>query len=288
MKKIFLLFVFFTLNLYSTVSHGQKLWSNSLGARGLATGDGLIATPTGSDAIASNPAGMSLIKSYIWENYYMYNSSTNTHTAQTAFVDSFLNPRLAAGAYYIHQYGEREFYSQGTEVTRKENLMKGGLAISVKFTDFLVIGVNGYYYDWEYGDAAEDGISMDTGMVIAVGQNFFVGVTGYDLIGDHNDNNPWTMGTGAALKLLQGRLIFEIDLVAEEKELWYRGGGEFFFSQGIAIRGGGGYRERTEEKYFTLGLGYITKKSSIEMGVRKDIAGSDAVYFGIDIRLFIR
>lgn len=287
MKKFFIFAVFIGIYTFSPVCSAQDLWSQALGARGLGLGDGIIATGTGSDALASNPAGMSLIKSYIWENYYRYNSSTNTHLANTAFVDSYLNERVAAGAYYTHRYGQREIYYNNESREIKENLAKGGVAISIKFTDYLVLGVNGYYFDWEFGEEGKDGFSMDAGAIIAVGKTFFVGLSAYDLFTGHSDSNPWSFGAAGGLKLLNGKIISEVDVILEGEDLWFRGGAEYFASQGFAIRAGGGYRKRFEQKYITFGVGYIKQKSSIEVGFRKDFTGSDAVYFGLDIRFFI-
>jgi len=287
MKNLFLYLTIAVVTFFSGNANAQDLWSQSLGSRGLGFGDGIIATGTGADALASNPAGMGLIKSYIWENFYRYNSSVNTHLANTAFVDSYINERVAAGAYYTHRYGTREIFYNNESQDIKENLAKGGVAISIKFTDYLILGVNGYYYDWEFGDQAKDGISMDAGAIVALGQNLFFGLTAYDLFSDHSDSNPWSFGAGAGLKLLSGKIITEFDTVMEGKEFWFRGGAEFFTSSGLAFRAGGGYRQRYEQKYLTAGVGYIKPKSSIEVGVRKDFSGSDAVYFGIDIRIFI-
>ncbi len=263
-------------------------WSEPMGARGLALGGAVIATGTGSDAMTANPASMSLIRSYIWESYYRYNSTDKGHIAQTALVDSYKNQRFAAGAYYGISMAEPTAFYNGANLTRDEKYMKGGLALSLLLTERIAIGVNGYYYDYNPEDLpGRSGFSMDVGMVARIGQIITVGAVAYDLISDHDDAHPWSFGAGAAVFLLK-KITIEADVVMEGKKPWYKGGGELILGESIILRGGYGKRESQDIQYFGAGLGYITKKSSVEFSIMQNVDGSKNTFVGIDLRFFLR
>jgi hypothetical protein len=263
-------------------------WSEPMGARGLALGGAVIATGTGGDAMTTNPASMGVIRSYIWENYYRYNTREKGHITQTSLVDSFKNPNFAAGVYLLMSTAEPTAFSNGVVDPRDEIYMKGGLALSFRISQSIVFGVNGYYFDWspEEGEG-RNGFTMDVGMIAKLGKIFTVGAVVYDVLSDHDDNYPLSYGAGAAVSLMQ-KFTVEVDIVMEGDKPWYKGGAELMFGQGIVVRGGGGRRERQEIQYFSFGMGYITKKSSIEFSIMQNVDGSKNSYVGLDLRFFLR
>ncbi|MBU1238699.1 hypothetical protein KKF84_02895 [Myxococcota bacterium] len=284
----FLLFLIFFMLVTPMSAMAFDPWSEPMGARGLALGGAVIATGTGSDAMTTNPASMSLIKSYIWESYYRYNSVDKGHVAQTALVDSFKNPRFAAGAYYAISMAEPTAFYNGSNLTRDETYMKGGLALSILVWDNIAIGVNGYYYDYSPEDLpGKSGFSMDVGMVARIGKLFTVGAVAYDLITDHDDAYPWSFGAGAAIFLMK-MFTLEADIVMEGSKPWYKGGGEILLGEGLILRGGYGRRESKGIQYFGAGVGYITKKSSIEFSIMQNVEGSKNTFVGVDLRFFLR
>ncbi len=263
-------------------------WSTPMGARGMALGGAVIASGTGSDAMTTNPASMSLIRSYIWENYYQYNTSESGHLGQMALVDSFKNQRLAAGLYYAFSVAEPEAYYNGSIFSRNETYMKGGLALSLLFSRYFALGVNSYYYDYSPEDAQErSSFSMDVGAVSRITDYLVVGAVAYDLLSDHDDLHPWSFGAGVALTLFK-TLTLEFDTVLEGKKPWYKLGAELLFSKNFILRGGGGRRERQDLQYFSVGLGYITKKTSVELSVMQYVEGSKSTLVGVDFRFFLR
>ncbi|PKN47635.1 MAG: hypothetical protein CVU59_02190 [Deltaproteobacteria bacterium HGW-Deltaproteobacteria-17] len=266
-------------------------WLEPMGARGLGLGGAVIASGTGSDALIANPAAMSLVRSYIWENYYRYNNKAAGHNGMTALVDSFKNERLAAGLFTSMGAAEPEDAVTGTKLDEK--LWRAGLALSLAFSEWLAIGVNGHYYNYELnglpgGDVKEKFFTLDVGAIAKVGEMFSVGAVAYDLLSDHSDDRPYVFGAGVAARLFKNQLLLEVDGLIEGKKPWIRGGAEFFFAQGIVIRGGGSRREFLDQTFLSGGLGYITKGSSVEFSVQHQLDGDRATIVGLDLRFFIR
>lgn len=266
-------------------------WLEPMGARGLGLGGAVIASGTGSDALIANPAAMSLVRSYIWENYYSYNNKTSGHNVMTALVDSFKNDRLAAGLFTSMASAEPEDEASGVQM--KEKSWRAGLALSLTFTDWLAVGVNGHYYNYSLedlpaGDVKEKFFTLDFGAIAKIGEMFSIGAVAYDLLSDHSEERPYVFGAGVAARLFKNQLLLEIDGLTEGKKPWIRGGAEFFFAQGIVIRGGGSRREFLDQTFVSGGLGYITKGSSVEFSLQQQVDGPRATIVGIDLRFFIR
>jgi hypothetical protein len=266
-------------------------WLEPMGARGLGMGGAVIASGTGSDALIANPAAMSLVRSYIWENYYTYNNKTAGHHGLTALVDSFKNERLAAGLFTSVGAAEPVDEASGTKL--EEKLWRAGLALSLAFTDWFALGVNGHYNnyvlkDLPTGDVKEKFFTLDVGAIAKIGEMFSLGAVAYDLLSEHSDQRPYVFGAGVAARLFKNQLLLEVDGLLEGKKPWIRGGAEFFFGQGIVVRGGGGRREFVEATTVSGGLGYITKGSSIEFSVQHQLDGARATIVGLDLRFFIR
>ncbi len=266
-------------------------WLEPMGARGLGLGGAVIASGTGSDALIANPAAMSLVKSYIWENYYRYDNQTAGNAGLTALVDSFKNERLAAGLFTSMAAAEPEDEASGTVLDEK--LWRVGLALSLTFTDWLAIGVNGHYFNYKLeglpgGDVKEKAFTLDVGAIARLGDIFSVGVVAYDLLTDHDDDRPYVFGAGVAARLFKNQLLVEVDGLMEGNKPWIRGGAEFLFAQGIVVRGGAGRRQFLEQTFVTGGLGYITKSTSVEFSVSHQLDGENATIVGLDLRFFIR
>ncbi|MBU1242713.1 hypothetical protein KKD52_04245 [Myxococcota bacterium] len=279
------------LFLAPTPATAYEPWLEPMGARGLGLGGAVIASGTGSDALIANPAAMSLVRSYIWENYYHYNNKTSGHNGLTALVDSFKNERLAAGLFTSMGSAEPEDVATGTKLDEK--LWRAGLALSLAFSEWLAIGVNGHYYNYELnglptGDVKEKFFTLDVGAIAKIGDMFSVGAVAYDLLSDHSDDRPYVFGAGVAARLFKNQLLLEVDGLIEGKKPWIRGGAEFFFAQGIVIRGGGSRREFLDQTFVSGGLGYITKGSSVEFSIQHQLDGDRATIVGLDLRFFIR
>jgi len=280
-----------TLFFPSAPAGAYEPWLEPMGARGLGLGGAVIASGTGSDALIANPAAMSLVRSYIWENYYRYNNKTAGHGGLTALVDSFKNERLAAGVFTSYTSAEPEDETSGT--TLKEKTLRAGLALSLSFTDWLAIGVNGQYCKYELkdlpsGDVKNNFFTLDVGAIAKLSEMFSLGAVAYDLLSDHSEARPYVFGAGVAVRLFGNKLLLEVDGLLEGKKPWIRGGAEFLFGQGIVVRGGGGRREFLEQTFVSGGLGFITKGSSVEFSVQHQLDGDRATIVGLDLRFFIR
>ncbi len=265
-------------------------WSEPMGARGLGLGGAVIASGTGSDALIANPASMSLVRAYIWENYYRYHTGISGHAGFTSLVDSVTNERVAAGLFTSLGAAEPEA-EDGTKL--EESFWRTGLALSLAFTEWLAVGLNGHYFKYELknlpdGTQKDKTFTLDAGAIVKISDMFSVGLVAYDLLSEHSDARPYVYGGGVAVRLLKNQLLLEADGLMEGQKPWIRAGAEFFFSQGIVIRAGGGRREFTDQTFVSGGMGYITPKSSVEISVQQEIGGDRAAIVGLDLRFFIR
>lgn len=265
-------------------------WSEPMAARGLGLGGAVIASGTGSDALIANPAAMSMVRSYIWENYYRYHTGVVGHAGFSSLVDSVTNERIAAGLFTSLGSAEPKDAS-GTKL--EESFWRMGLALSLVFTDWLTVGINGHYFKYELknlpdGAQKDKAFTLDVGAIVKIGDMLSVGLVAYDLITEHSDARPYVYGGGVAARFMKNQLLLELDGLMEGKKPWIRGGVEFFFSQGIVIRGGGSRREFTEQTFVSGGMGYITPKSSVEVSVQQEMGGNKATIVGLDLRFFIR
>jgi hypothetical protein len=122
-----------------------------------------------------------------------------------------------------------------------------------------------------------------------------VAFVGYNLIGDDEDQFPRGLGTGLAI-YPSPKLMLSVDgrWNLENDTGRYGGGAELFLApsqaqHGYPIRVGYVYDELGSKHYVTGGLGYVTPKVALDVGVRKQVSDGDSselmLQFGL--RLFM-
>jgi hypothetical protein len=272
--------------------------TDALNVRAVGQGEAVRASASGAAAIGINPAGLVLTRSYSLEGSYGYRGEDSTTIAGAAVCDSTTN-RVGACLHYSYFGDEPEGGSR--------SLHDIGLTVAYPIGDKLMLGQTTRYIDYtEKGtqalpdDHSRDGsLTSDLGLVLRLAEEFSIGGVFYNLLGHDDDNFPRGVGTGVSL-LVAGKLnlgadaVWHIDHPDGEKTGRYSAGAELFLTgeggeQGYPLRVGYVYDRSTFDKYVTAGLGFVTPRLGLDLGMRKQVGGDvgNELLFEVGLRLFM-
>lgn len=136
-----------------------------------------------------------------------------------------------------------------------------------------------------YASAGLDGekilksFSFDLGLTIRPGAGLSFALVGNNLNGADNGFQPLTLGGGVGF--VKDRFGIEADLVSDfvtwdENTLRAMAGLEILFGDHVVTRAGYRFDQGAESHSASLGLGYIDKTFSADVGVRRVLAGDAA------------
>jgi hypothetical protein len=270
---------------------------DDLGVRALGQGEAVRAAAWGAAATRINPAGAALTRAYAIEGTFGFRPDDGGTIAGASICDS-VTSRVAACVYYS--------YIDSTPEGGETSLHDVGLSLAVPLADKLMLGVTGRYVDYsETGVAAapednsRDGaFVMDAGLILRIIPELALAGVGYNLVGHDDDNFPRGLGAGLALTLadrftLGTDAVWNLDAAEGETGGRYGVGAEFFASadegqQGYPIRAGYVYDAGRDAQYVTGGLGFMTPRVGLEVGLRQQVAGEGdelTVQFGLRLML---
>jgi hypothetical protein len=239
---------------------------------------------------------MSLVQAYNVEADYFFARLRSGHLFHASIVDSTSAFRLAGGLYYTYHFDNpsQPPSSHGHEA---------GLALSLPFSNYVVIGGTVKYLHLSGLEAATDGgaggITFDAGATVRPLNGLTIGIVGSNLRSLGLSTAPMAIGYGAAL-IAGTDLVAVIDgitnLTAEGQTPLRKGtrlsaGVEVTLAKKVALRGGGGYDGITQNGFLTAGVAAISEAGSLDVGLRQDAFrnGSAAreTVFGASFRLFV-
>jgi hypothetical protein len=270
-----------------------------LGVRAIGAGEAVRASATGATAIGVNPAGVALSHSYSLEGIYGYRGEDSSTIVGAAVCDSVTNRVAAACMNYTYFGSSPEGGSR--------SLHEIGLTVAVPFGEKVMFGETTRYIDYsESGtfaqpdDHSRDGaFTTDLGLVLKPADEFALAGAVYNLLGHDHGFFPRGIGAGAALTLAQ-RLnvgfdaVWNLDHPDGVKTGRYGVGAELFLNsegaeQGYALRGGYVYDRAFKDQYLTAGLGFVTPRIGLDVGMRKQVGGDvgDELLFEVGLRLFM-
>jgi hypothetical protein len=288
---------------------GSRVWAEEfVGIRALGLGGALRAAPTGSAALFLNPAGMSLMRSYVVEGDYEYRVRRQGHVAHVGVVDSITSKYVAAGLYYNFFYSRPKVY----EPTMEKNIKlakqghQAGLAVSVPLGTYFILGANARYqyfqtvakvrnadtgepedYDVEKINTA----GVDVGAIVRISDYLNIGVVGTNLIPTESTEAPLQLATGLAFKwgkhlLADVDVVLDFDVPERKKMVNVHGGVEGFFADHFTVRAGTFYRTYWDAVYVSGGFAYVSPKVAIDAACSQQVSGGVETQFGFSLRVF--
>ena len=272
--------------------------TDTLNVRAVGQGEAVRASGSGATAIGTNPAGIALTRQYSLEGTYGYRGEDSSTVAGAAVCDSMTN-RVAACLHYS--------YFDAQPDGGERSLHDIGLTVAYPLGDRLMLGQTTRYIDYsETGTAAlpddhsRDGsLTSDLGLVLRLADEFSLAGVVYHLFGHDDDNFPRGVGTGMSLVLgdmvnIGADAVWNLDHPDGQKTGRYSTGAEVFISgqggeQGYALRAGYVYDRAQKDQYVTGGLGFVTPRIGLDVGLRKQVGGDigDELLFEVGLRLFM-
>ncbi len=278
------------------------------GIRALGMGGALRGAATGSSALLLNPAGMSLINSYVVGAEYEYRVRREGHVAHVSVIDSITSKNVAAGIYYNFFSSRPEVFSPIMQEKTKLNKQghQTGLAISVPLGSHLILGANARYQyfktitkvqdeEGELADHESDSVNtvgVDVGAMVRISEYFNVSLVGTNLIPTKSMDAPLQLNTGMAFiygkyLLVDLDVVLDFDVPERKKMVNVHGGVEGFLGGQFAIRGGTFYKSYWDATYVTTGFGYVHPKIAVDLAFAQQVQGGIETQFGLAVRLFL-
>ncbi len=278
-------------------AEGDSL-NDSLGTRAVGLGEAVRASASGAAATQVNPAGAALTQSYSLEGTYGFRPEDDATIAGAAVCDSVTN-KVAACLYYN--------YFGASPTGGKRSLHDIGITVSVPVANKLYLGSTTRYVDYtETGsladpedDSRDGGFIMDYGLILKLAPQFAVAGVAYNLIGSDAANFPRGIGSGLSVNLgerfvLGADAVWNLQAPEGTKTGRYGAGGELFLTgdggqQGYPLRIGYVFDTSDDSQYVTGGLGFVTPRVGLDVGVRKQVGGEigDEVMVQFGLRLFM-
>jgi hypothetical protein len=266
--------------------------SEHLGPREIALGDAKRADATGASAIALNPAGLALNRELVFELGYNRESSAGTDSIGVSACDSTVP---VPGCFYYRYYQSKPELGL-TELDLRAH--EAGFTAARAFGSHIAVGTTTKWFDYETdlsGDRSSSGWGLDAGLVFLASQAIRLGVASYNLVAKDSPHYPRGLGVGLALRPLGSLGLFadgvwNLDLPEGEDTGRYGGGAEYFLvteggQTGYPFRAGVVRDTTVDRTYVTAGLGFRSLSIGIDLAVRKDVDGSEALLVG-SIRVF--
>lgn len=259
--------------LVGTSAHADDALS-PLGPRELSLGGAGRAVASGAMVPVLNPAGGGALGELLLEGGYAFRQG------------------LGAGIYgatcdtssAIHGCFHYTYVAEGDANGR---IHAGGVSLAYPLTPNIYIGQNVKYANVAAhgGAAKEAGFVWDIGLVTRFSSLVAIGAVAKNVVQAKLPNDPIYFGRQFAGGLAVApspnvTALFDVLWDDNSDSVRFGGGAEFFwsrgFSQGIPVRAGGYRDQGTESTYVTGGLGYITMKVGLDVGVRYAVDGPAA------------
>jgi hypothetical protein len=255
--------------------------NDHLGPREISTGEASRAEARGSLAVSLNPAGLPLTRELVFEGGYGYRHADNASTVAVSACDSTVP---MPGCFY-YRYFRATPDINNMDFGRRSH--EAGVALARSLTPRVSLGITNRYFDYNSDLTGEDdssGWGSDAGILVRATDFVNVGVVGYNLLSADSAQYPRAIGGGISARPT-GQLMLAFDslwnLEAPDGQSTgrYGGGAEYFFQSadmqnGYPIRLGGLYDAGQESGYITGGVGYMHAKFGFDLGVRKQLSGT--------------
>ncbi|RKG80979.1 hypothetical protein [Corallococcus terminator] len=241
---------------------------NLANARALGMGSAFRATGLGADALQGNPAAMALFPAYRIEGTGAYDPRNKQGFLGISLADSS-SGRLALGVDY-------HWLSLGRGGSRTSaNLSTLGGAIPL--SQSLLIGMSGRYLRLNGQSRFANSITLDAGLLVRLGEQVTVGVSGHNLI--DTENVELTRYYSAHLAYVGQALVLAGDIrgdfeTRDSTVLTYNGGAEYILNQVLPVRVGYTYDGFQKISRLTAGLGFLSPGGGgVDIAYQHDLGG---------------
>ena len=260
-----------------------------IGPRSLSIGEALRAASVGSLAITLNPAGLAMSRSYVIEGTYGYRPQDSANLISASVCDS-MTTRVAGCFFY-------DYAGSSVDGGGDRSAHEGGITLAMPLSDRIFLGWTSRYVHYE--DTSDTTRSRngaflsDAGLIVRATDMFAIGVAGRNLVGGDDADYPLSIGGGIAVTPSpQLTLAADARWNVHQKGGRFGGGGEYFFAssdgqQGYPVRVGYVYDAADGASYITGGLGLVTPKLGIDIGMRGQVDGGHELLMQIGLRLFV-
>ncbi|MBW2464075.1 MAG: hypothetical protein JRH11_20670 [Deltaproteobacteria bacterium] len=260
-------------------------------ARGLALGGGARATAVSTSAVAYNPAGMALSRTYHIESQIHFEPASGRFAFGGGIADSSTN-KLAMGTTFVGIMGNGETGYSG---------MDGRVAFALPLGDSFAIGISGRYLSLgregkappgtDQDAPVSQGFTMDGSFALAINVIRIAGIA-QNFIEVGGLLAPRRFGGGIGLVIgesftISGDLLADIDSFPNPEVI--TGGGLEFLAGGVVpLRAGYRYDSGRGAHAITAGLGYTDANFGIETALRQDVGNTDDTSIMIGLRYFVQ
>ena len=277
-----------------------------LGTRAIAMGGALRASPSGESSILVNPAGMTLMRNYLVSGLYQFRVSDEASLVNVSVVDSVTN-KIAAGLFYSFSHATPTKVlalpgSKHLDLEETRQTHEAGLALAYPIGSYLHIGLLTRYINITVDQPEDtpealleedtDTATIDIGAIIVPFKGLNIAIVGYNVIPVEGDVFPIQLGLGISYNF-SGRFLLEFDSVLdftrdETVAASYHGGAELFLARMVALRAGYQYDTVREAQYVCGGLGFVSRKMGVDVGLRQMVDGGAETLLAISVRMFVK
>lgn len=254
--------------------------------RALGLGDAVHAIGMGTSGLYFNPACMSQVTSYAIDVGYGYQGIGAIHDVHVSAVDSHLtNPELAGGVGYSH------FRSEKTGAKVRGHDIRTALSSKVGKDRVIFAFGAGFRYLKVYSE--EETLSaptLDVGVLLMVLNQFYVGVSGQNLITMDRRWAPRRLGGGIGFRYNTIHLSSDIEVDFDSKEkvtVSPAAGIEFIALSSVALRAGYRWDRVYDNHLVSSGVGYISKYVGVDVGYAQDPKKKEDWIISGSVRVFL-
>ena len=270
----------------------QNALTDYFGPREISIGEAMRASASGNGATTLNPAGLSLSRQLEFQGAYGYRPEDNASIVAVSACDSTV---VVPGCFY-YTFFDASPKVGGNSMSRRVHQF--GITASRAISKNILLGVNSKYFDYNSeltGERDASGFAMDAGLIFRIGEHVNLAAVGYNLIAKDTPQYPMAVAGGVAFRPF-GSLQVAFDALwdletAGEKGGRYGGGAEYFFGarnrlSGFPIRAGAVHDSNLDSTFVTAGLGYVTTRFGLDVGMKREVAGGDETIIQAGLRLF--
>jgi hypothetical protein len=255
------------------------------GVRAMGLGEAFTGGATGTGALFYNPAGVSSLMMYSVEGSYVYDQATGRNLVHASIVDGKSNPVLGGGLGYTFSVSPQEAILP--DFTGHD--FYGALSAPV-FAGLLLVGVTGHYISYDqFGEDLANGFTLDTGLLLTLGDYFNVGLSARDLIEVENSGRNRQLRAGLSYRVPLAHFGVDtfFDFRDGQVDTSLAGGLEIVVAQIVPIRVGYQYAGGEGHHILAGGFGWRSRTAGLDVLYRQDLNDMDHRMAGVALDLYL-